>query len=79
MINPAKTLETKGVVKSVETYTSMIVYKIETKHGIFDYTVFNFNADTLNEGTALNVAIGYSITLDGYMIKYVDHETMRAA
>lgn len=71
MINPNATKNTTGVIKEVINYTSMTVYKIQTKHGIFDYTLFGAANESLAEGIKLSLTIGYSITLNGYFVRNI--------
>lgn len=73
MINPNKTYNVKGKIVAIEKYTSMAVYKVETEHGIFDYTVFGQGLESLTEGTRINAVMAYSITLNGYFIKSVSN------
>lgn len=79
MINPNKRFEVNGKVISIEPMTSMTVIKIKTKHGIFDYTLFGNQSNVLKEGQELNATIGYSITLNAYTVKSIDHSVLIAA
>lgn len=77
MINPNTTYSTNGKVTAIESFTSFTVYKVATKQGMFDYTVFGSPLD-LHEGDKLDVAIGYSIMAQAYAIRYIDKLTKAA-
>lgn len=66
------TQELTGKIISIEPMTSITVYKIETKQGIFEHTTFGmFRDETLTEGLKLKVSLKYSITLNNYFVYHV--------
>lgn len=77
MINPNTTYSTNGKVTAIESFTSFTVYKVATKQGNFDYTVFGTPLD-LCEGDKLNVAVGFSIMAQAYAIRYINTHSKAA-
>lgn len=72
MTNPNFTKNALGKIVEVERMTSLTVFKVQTKKGTFDYTVFGQVSPALEVGETLSVTIAYSITLNGYFIKHVN-------
>lgn len=78
MINPNKRYEVKGKIVAVEKFTSMTVFKVETKQGLLDYTVFGSFDTGLAVDDRINATVAYSITLNGYFIKNIN-SSLKAA
>lgn len=73
MINPNRTYDILGTIVSADHMTSLTVFKIETKHGTFDYTVFGNNPNSeLTNGTKLKCSLKYSISLNNYFVYHVE-------
>jgi hypothetical protein len=73
------TQETNGTIVSLEVFTSMVVYKIKTAKGIFDYTTFGNGEDMMTEGDKLCVGMGFSVHLGAFTIKYILNRSLKKA